>query len=73
MTKSTISNNQQKRFIRVREVLQKTGIGRTTLHRLRIEGTFPQAVSISENSIAFVESEVEAWMSERMAARSRAK
>jgi predicted DNA-binding transcriptional regulator AlpA len=49
-------------IISVAEVLSKTGISRTTLHRLRCKGQFPNSVRISERRIGFFLSDVRNWL-----------
>lgn len=60
------------RFIRVREAIKKTGLSKSSIYDLMTQGQFPQTISLSEHgrSVAFVESEVDAWMAERIAARN---
>nr|WP_292325491.1 AlpA family phage regulatory protein [Mesorhizobium sp.] len=40
------------------------------LNRYRSEGRFPKAVPLGDKRIAFVASEVRAWITERMASRA---
>lgn len=56
------NEREDKRFIRVPEVLRKVGISRTTLYELIKRGSFPNKVKISLRSVAFVESEVDEWI-----------
>lgn len=53
------------RFIRINEVLQATGLSRTTLYRLISRGSFPPPVQISDSAVAWRGSEVLAWMESR--------
>lgn len=46
-----------------------TSLSRTMINRLRREGKFPPAVSLTEKRIAFVRSEVDTWVKDRIAAR----
>ncbi|STG42987.1 regulatory protein [Escherichia coli] len=59
-----------KRLIRVPEVLSRVGFSRTTLYERIKEGSFPDRVKIGLRSVAFVESEIDAWI-EKMIAESR--
>lgn len=59
---SMTNKREDKRFIRVPEVLRKVGISRTTLYELIKRGSFPNKVKISLRSVAFVESEVDEWI-----------
>lgn len=60
--KKMTNKREDKRFIRVPEVLRKVGISRTTLYELIKKGSFPNKVKISLRSVAFVESEVDEWI-----------
>lgn len=51
-----------KRLIRVPEVLRRIGLSRTTMYELIKEGRFPDKITISSRSVAFVESEIDAWI-----------
>ncbi|EPQ7392195.1 TPA: AlpA family transcriptional regulator [Salmonella enterica subsp. enterica serovar Kiambu] len=55
-------NNKNIRLLRLPEVLHKTGYGRAWIYRLIREGRFPQPVKTGSRSIAFIESEVDAWI-----------
>lgn len=57
------------RLIRIREVTKKTGLSKSSLYDLMAQGRFPQTVRLGGRSVAFVESEVDAWIAERIAAR----
>lgn len=42
-----------------------------SIRRMVTEGNFPQPVSLSANRIAYLESEVQAWMVERLKASGK--
>lgn len=48
--------------ISVNQVLVKTGLSRSTLHRLRCNGLFPNAVRLSPRRIGFFASDVRNWL-----------
>lgn len=56
-------------LIRLDEVKSRTGLSRSTLYAYMSEGRFPAPVTISERCVAWVESEIDAWIAERIAAR----
>jgi len=66
----------QKRFIRLPEVLSRTGYGRTSIYRKMEEGTFPRSVKLGgpledpnafdSRAIAWIEDEVEQWIESRI-------
>lgn len=56
------------RFLREREVRQITGLSRSSRWRLERLGLFPRRRTISPGAVAWLESEIEAWITERAAA-----
>ena len=50
------------RILRLRAVLERTGLSRSTLYRKIERGTFPRQVRISERCIGWRESELERWL-----------
>lgn len=62
-----------KSLIRLSEVQRRTGYSKAWLYRLMSEKRFPLPVKIGVRSIAFIESEIDAWIEERInASRSAA-
>jgi prophage regulatory protein len=62
------------KLIRLPETLAKTGLSRTRCYVLIAKGEFPQPVKLGLNAraIAFPETEVDAWIAERIAEREAA-
>ncbi|MDP8860706.1 AlpA family transcriptional regulator [Serratia marcescens] len=54
-------------FIRIADVQRRTGYSKAWIYRLMSQGRFPASVKIGARAIAFVESEVDAWISQRIA------
>jgi prophage regulatory protein len=54
------------------EKLKDYGIDWSRVHCLRLEkaGKFPKRVKLGENSVAYVESEILAWLEARIAERA---
>jgi prophage regulatory protein len=50
------------RIIRLKTVLARTGLSRSTLYRKVADGTFPRQISISVNGAGWYESAVERWI-----------
>jgi len=48
-------------LIRIKAVMVRTGIGRTSIYKRIKEGTFPAPVKIG-NSSAWAESEIDKWV-----------
>ena len=69
----------QKRFIRLPEVLSRTGFGRTSIYRKMEDGSFPRSVKLGgppidpnvfdSRAIAWIEDEVEQWIESRIEER----
>jgi len=57
------------RLIRLKEVKHATGLGRSTIYKYIEGGFFPKSVSLGGRAVAWVESEVEAWIEARVSAR----
>ena len=59
------------KFLRIRQVMQLTGLSRMTLYRLELAGQFPKRRRLSENSVAWFESDIESWADSRPIAHLR--
>ena len=57
------------KFIRLKEVIDRTGLARATIYKYMVEGELPKSVSLGGRSVGWVESEVEAWIDSKIAAR----
>lgn len=65
-------NDNQPSLVSLNDACAMTSMSRTMLNRYRDEGRFPQAVPLGERRVAFVRSEVQDWISARIAARAAA-
>ena len=57
------------RFVRLPEVMARTGLSRSTIHVWVAEGRFPKPVPLGARSVGWIESELDEWMRGRIAAR----
>ena len=67
------------RFIRLNEVLSRTGYGRTTIYRKMEDGSFPKSVKLGNplkdpeafdsRAVAWIEDEVDQWIESRIEER----
>lgn len=64
-----LSVAQGESLARKREVLRRTGLSNSQLYRLIAAGRFPRPVSIGDRAVAFVCSEVDQWVAQRIAER----
>ncbi len=62
-----VSNKE--RIIRLKTVLTRTGLSRSTLYRKIGEGTFPRQVPISLHGTGWHESAVDRWIADPMSYR----
>ena len=73
MASTTEKNTHPRRFIRVKEVLSITSLSQSELYRRIKADTFPVQVKLAPGHVVWVLSEVENWVTERIAeARSEA-
>lgn len=54
-------------LIRLTDVQRRTGYSKAWIYRLMSQGKFPMSVKIGTRAIAFVESEIDEWVNERIA------
>lgn len=57
------------RIIRLKDVIESTGIARSTIYKLVGEGEFPKPVPLVGRTVGWVESEVQEWIRSRIAQR----
>ena len=70
------TTNQKHRFIRLPEVLSRTGFGRTSIYRKMEDGSFPKSLKLGgppkdpnefdSRAIAWLEEEVDQWIESRI-------
>jgi len=53
------------RVLRINEVIEKTGLSRSTIWRQEINGTFPARRQLSAYSSGWIESEIDQWIVDR--------
>ena len=77
MDKSTQTTPKQKhRFIRLSEVMSRTGYGRTSIYRKMEDGSFPKSLKLGgppkdpnefdSRAIAWIEDDIDQWMESRI-------
>lgn len=57
------------RIIRLKTVLARTGLSRSTLYRKMSEGTFPRQIAISAHGAGWHESAINLWIADPCAYR----
>ena len=66
--KSVIEQKKQGqvRFLRLPEVLARTGLSRSTIYVRLDQGSFPRPVSLGGRAVGWIETEVDEWIRERI-------
>jgi prophage regulatory protein len=59
------------KFLRIREVMQVTGLSRMTIYRLELASKFPKRRQLSENSVAWLDADIGEWIDSRPVAHLR--
>ncbi len=57
------------KLIKLKQVMDCTGLARSTVYKFMADGQFPKPVKLGSKMVAWVESEVSAWIQERVSAR----
>lgn len=50
------------KFLRLSDVIDRTGLGRSTIYRLIELGEFPRQVTITLKTVGWVEKEIDEWI-----------
>jgi len=53
------------RFLRFKELRQRVGLSRTSIWRLERKGQFPRRRQLSDNTVAWLDDEIDEWMQAR--------
>ena len=61
-----MSLQKSDRFLRLPEVLYKTGMARSTIYLWISEDKFPKQISLGVRSSAWLESEIIEWMKQKL-------
>jgi|SRR5208282_236641 len=54
-------------ILRLAQVIERTGLKKTTIYELQSEGQFPMRVKITAHAVGWTEHEVQAWLAGRIA------
>jgi prophage regulatory protein len=55
------------RLIRLKEVQNRVGLGRSTIYRWMAEGNFPKPVRLGGHAVAWVLEDIDRWVAQRIA------
>lgn len=69
MSSQNLSGTTGHSILRRRDVEARTGLSRSTIYAKIAQGCFPRPVKLGERAVGFIASEIDAWLSKRVAAR----
>lgn len=52
-------------LLRMQNVLEKTGLGRSTVYALIKKKDFPQSIKLGRRTVAWVEADIDHWINEK--------
>ncbi|EMG2114307.1 AlpA family transcriptional regulator [Pseudomonas aeruginosa] len=58
------------RILRMKTVIEITGLARSTVYKYVSEGIFPKPISLGGRSVGWLESEVHSWIQSRLVERN---
>jgi len=50
------------RIMRLKEVIEKTGLAKSTVYNLISQGKFPKQIDLGARSVGWVDTEIEDWL-----------
>ncbi len=56
----------KERFLRIPEILQRTGMRKTTFYNRINLGLFPKQIPIGSNLVVWIERDVQTWIQEQI-------
>lgn len=60
------------KLLRLKAVMEATGLGRSSIYKFIAQGTFPKPVQLGDRAVGWVDQEVEDWITDRVADRDKA-
>lgn len=60
------------RIVRLKEVIDSTGLARSTIYKYIAEGNFPKPVSLGDRCVGWIDREVHDWILARIGERDLA-
>jgi len=59
------------RVLKLKDVVEKTGLGKTSIYKLINLKIFPRSINLGLRSVGWIESEIEDWIQEKINARDQ--
>ena len=66
-----MATREPERIVRLKTVLARTGLSRSTIYRKIAEGTFPAQLKISTNGTGWHESDINRWIDDPVGWRAK--
>lgn len=63
------ANSQELRILRLKDVMKKTGLAKSTIYHLVKQGTFPKPIKLGDRSSGWIEGEVDDTLNSRIEIR----
>ena len=63
-------NTPQNRILRLKDVISRTGLSRSSIYAYIAVGTFPRQFKIGLRSIGWLETEIDSWIVSRCSDRA---
>jgi len=57
------------KILRLKQVMETTGLARSTIYKFIADGGFPQSISLGGRSVGWVEEEVHGWIKDKIVER----
>jgi prophage regulatory protein len=66
-----MKSNQEiiERVIRIKEVMDRTGLSRSTIYLQVRDGEFPKPINLGSRSVGWLQSEVDSWIAQKIGKR----
>ena len=59
------------KILRLPEVLNLTGLGRSTIYKKISAGEFPKSISLGVKSVGWIESDIQKWLETKITATKK--
>lgn len=59
------------KLIRLKQVTERTGLGRSSIYNYMAAGYFPRSVKLGPRLVAWVENEIDEWIADKISNRDR--
>jgi prophage regulatory protein len=59
-------HDPNERALRLKQVCQLAGLGRSMIYQMQAEGRFPQRIKLGDRAVGSLESEVRDWLATRV-------